>query len=424
MSNPIVYKGFKPFSYQKAVINEICDNNVKGTGKLVVCKSSRQKGKSFMIANILLWYAINYKKTKNFYLSPTLKQGKELFKTIINAIIKSGIVKSSNATDLIIKLINGSTINFKSAEQKENLRGYTCSGILCIDEAAYIPDDVYDIVKPWCDFFNAPTLICSTPFTKTGFFYKYFCYGLERTHNTVSVDWCDEQFLPDIQRVLPPERLEEYRQTLPARVFKTEYLGEWIDEDGALFIGFKKCFKKAEIKPTDRLYIGIDWSNQGANDDTVVCAFNQNGEQVLLKYFNDLTPLKQIDVIYNEIKPYINQIVSVQPELNSLGTPYTDLLKERSQILANKVNGFNTTNKSKDNLVGEISVAFEKNEITILPDVKQEREFSYYTATYNPVTKNVSYNAPQGLNDDIVVATMLAYDAYKNGSKVGVYNVR
>ena len=88
------------------------------------------------------------------------------------------------------------------------------------------------------------------------------------------------------------------------------------------------------------------------------------------------------------------------------------------------MNGFNTTNKSKDNLVGEISVAFEKNEITILPDVKQEREFSYYTATYNPVTKNVSYNAPQGLNDDIVVATMLAYDAFKNGSKVGVYNVR
>ena len=38
------------------------DTNVKGTGKLVVCKSSRQKGKSFMIANILLWYAIKWNK--------------------------------------------------------------------------------------------------------------------------------------------------------------------------------------------------------------------------------------------------------------------------------------------------------------------------------------------------------------------------
>ena len=420
----ITYKGFKPFSYQRAVINEVCRDDVLKTGKLVVCKSSRQKGKSYMIANILLWYAINYRKTRNIYIGPTLKLGKELFKTIVTAIIKSGVVKSSNATDLSIVLINGSSISFKSAEQKDNLRGYTVSGILCIDEAAYISDEVYDIIKPWTDFYNAPTLICSTPFTKTGFFYKYFCYGLEHSHNTVSIDWCDEIYSEDIQRVMPPARLEEYRNTLPSRIFRTDYLGEWIDEDGALFTGFKQCVKQVNILPTDRLFVGIDWSNQGNNDDTVLSIFNQSGNQVLLKYFNDLSPLKQIDCIYDELNPILKQIVCIQPELNSLGTPYSDMLKARSQLIASKVKGFNTTNKSKDNLVGEISVAFEKGDITILPDEKQLRQLSYYTATYNPITKNVSYNAPQGLNDDIVIADMLGYDAYKNGSQMGVYALR
>ena len=420
----VTYKGFKPFSYQKAVIDEICNDSVYRSGKMVVCKSSRQKGKSYMIANILLWYAINHKKTRNIYIGPTLKLGKELFKTIVTAIIKSGIVKSSNATDLYITLINGSSISFKSAEQKDNLRGFTVSGILCIDEAAYISDEVNDIIKPWTDFYNANTLICSTPFTKSGFFYKYYCYGLEHSHNTVSIDWCDDIYLEDIQRVMPPERLEEYRLTLPSRIFRTDYLGEWIDEDGALFTGFKKCVEINSIKPTDRLYGGLDWSNQGNNDDTVLSFFNQEGKQVYLKYFNDLSPMKQIDFIYDELKPLQNQIVVLQPELNSLGTPYTDMLKSRSQIIANKVKGFNTTNKSKDTLVSELSVAFEKQEIRLLDDDKQLRQLGYYTATYNPTTKNVSYNAPQGLNYDIVIADMLAGDAYKNGSAVVQYYLR
>ncbi len=133
------FYGFKPYSFQKAVTDKLCYQDAKGKGKIVVCKSSRQKGKSFMIVNVLLYYAINFERTKNFCVSPTLKQSKEIYKTITNAITESGIVKSSNATDLTIKLINGSTINFKSSEQgSESLRGYTCNGILCIDECAFI----------------------------------------------------------------------------------------------------------------------------------------------------------------------------------------------------------------------------------------------------------------------------------------------
>ena len=66
----------------------------------------------------------------------------------------------------------------------------------------------------------------------------------------------------------------------------------------------------------------------------------------------------------------------------------------------------------------------ENCDVTILDDEKQKNEFSYFSATYNPKTRNVSYAAPQGLHDDIVMATMLAYDALKNGLITGVYKVR
>ena len=418
------FQGIKPFSYQQAVINEVKD--AKGSGKTVVVKSRRQVGKSVLIANLLLYYAINYKGTKNYVLSPTLKQGKNIYKSIINAISGCGIIKSKNATDLFITLINGSSISIKSAEQKESLRGETCTGILCIDECAYISSEVYNIVKPWCDFHKAVTLMVSTPFVKSGFFWEYYNHGLNREYNCVSIDWSDEKYQDDMDFILPPSKLEEYKKLLPKNVFLTDYLGIFIDDDGTVFTDFKKCINKNEIKDSDKLYLGLDWGAGVESDDTVIVAFNQYGKQVYLDYFNKLTPTQQIDRIEKFIVQYKNQIAVVQTELNSLGTPLTDFLKNRSQLktIINKFVGFNTTNQSKNAIVQNLQLAFEQKEIEILEDEKQSRELATYTAEYNAKTRNVSYNAPNGLHDDICIAMMLAYDAYKNGKIMGAYIVR
>ena len=423
MSKVKHFQGIKPFSYQQAVINEVKD--AKGSGKTVVVKSRRQVGKSVLIANLLLYYAINYKGTKNYVLSPTLKQGKNIYKSIINAISGCGIIKSKNATDLFITLINGSSISIKSAEQKESLRGETCTGILCIDECAYISSEVYNIVKPWCDFHKAVTLMVSTPFVKSGFFWEYYNHGLNREYNCVSIDWSDEKYQDDMDFILPPSKLEEYKKLLPKNVFLTDYLGIFIDDDGTVFTDFKKCINKNEIKDSDKLYLGLDWGAGVESDDTVIVAFNQYGKQVYLDYFNKLTPTQQIDRIEKFIVQYKNQIAVVQTELNSLGTPLTDFLKNRPQLktIINKFVGFNTTNSSKNAIVQNLQIAFEQGLIEILEDEKQSRELATYTAEYNAKTRNVSYNAPNGLHDDICIAMMLAYDAYKNGKIIGNYNI-
>lgn len=424
MTSPktINIKGFHPFSYQRAVIDEIRD--ARGTGKNVVCLSSRQKGKTLMIANILLFYALNYPNTRNFCVSPTLKQAKEIYKTLTRALFGKNLTISTNGTDLFISFINGSEIRFLSSEMRDALRGYSCNGIVCIDECAFIQDEAFNLITPWCDFHRAPKLLVSTPFIKSGFFYQYYNYGLEHSHNTVTINWSDPLYREDIEKVMPPEKLEEYRQVLPQNVFKTEYLGEWLDDDGSVFSNFHNCLLSTTIQPEDRLFVGIDWSNQSNNDDTCLCIFNQDGQQVLLKYWNNLTPLGQIDKIVDELKPYEKQIVGIEPELNSMGAPYTDLLKERLQpSTQSKLVGFTTTNSSKAEIVSKLQVAFEHGDITLLPDEKQTRELEYFTAEYNPKTKVVTYNAPQGLHDDICMALMLAWDCYKKSGVVGNYSI-
>ena len=418
--NHIHCVGFHPYAHQRAVIDAI--GKSKCSYKTVVVKSSRQKGKSFMIANILLYFALNWNKTKNICVSPTLKQAKNIYKTIMDAIEKTGIVKNSNATDLEITFINRSIIRFLSAEMGESLRGYTVTGILCIDECCYISDEVFNTIKPWVDYNKSPILMVSTPYVKQGFFWQYYNYGLEGVNKVITVDWCDPKFKKEMDKILPPERLEEYRKTMPANKFKSEYLGEWLDDDGTVFIQFKDCAKDVQIQPNDKLFVGIDWAMGGGNDDTAVAIINDKGEQVFLDYFNNLTPTQQIDRIVEDLNPYMRQIVVIQPELNSLGGVFTDNLKERLQGRA-RIEGFNTTNQSKNELVMDLQTAFEQKTITILNDLKQMRELSFYTAEYNPKTKNVSYNAPLGLNDDLCIALMLAYNAYKNKKRCGGYAV-
>lgn len=405
------FTGFTPYNFQRDVINELCGSGQYRKSKVVVVKSPRQRGKTMMVSNLLLFHAINHNKSKNYCVSPTLKQAKEIYRTITNAINPARIIKSSNATDLVITLINGSRICFKSAEQgTEALRGFTVTGLLCIDEAAYISDEVLHTILPWCDYYKANILMTSTPYVKSGFFWDYLNYGLEGTHNTVTIDWTSYKYKAEMETILSPERLEEYRQMLPRNVFRTEYLGEFLDDDGSVFIHFKECVEKNEIKPTDRLYVGIDWANGGGNDDTVVTMINQYGKQVYLAYKNNLSPNQQIDWLEGILKPLRSQIVVVQPELNSIGTPYTDILKKRLQTVT--FDGFDTTNKSKNEIVGELQVAFENKDIRILDDDKQLRELSYYSAEYNLRTKTLTFNAPNGLHDDICIALMLAYDAY------------
>lgn len=410
-------KGIKPYYHQKVVINELKDNPL---GKIVVVNSSRQKGKSYMVSNLLIYYASRRCGNKCFYITPTLKQARSLFELIVKGIIDSGIIKSKNKTELTITFINGSVIYFKSAEQRDALRGFTAD-FLAIDEAAFIPDDIFYLILPYTDAKKAPMLITSTPFVKEGFFWKYYNYGLSRTHNCITIDWADEEFKESIEQILPPDRLEEYRQTLPKNVFLSEYMGHFLDGEGSVFEDIRKHIKQAVISPTDKLYCGIDWANQGDNDYTVLSVFNQKGEQVLLRYWNRKTPLGQIHLIYKELEPYLKQIAVIVCETNSIGTPYTDLLKEKSQIMAQKIRDFNTSHTGKNSLVVNFQAALEKEGITLLDDKEQIRQFSVFTANFNPKTRNITYSAPNGLHDDIPMATMFAYDGLKNGQATGNY---
>lgn len=417
----MICRGFTPYAWQRAVIDRVTGDNARG--KTVVCKSRRQCGKSIMIENLLLYYALNYAGGVSAVVSPTLAQARKVFKDINNAVQLSGVIKRKNETLLEMTFINGSQILFKSAEQKDALRGYTIRrGILCIDEAAYISDDILECVLPWVQVHRCPVLMVSSPKFKAGFFWRYFSMGLDEENKDVSlVDWCDF----DTSALLTEEQFEMYRRIMPKAQFLSEYEGQFLDEEGLVFAGFRDCIKAEIAGNYSKLYVGIDWGAGGGGDYTVISTIDDSGKQRHVKYWNDKPTGAQIDTVFNFIKENRNRIALVVPETNSIGQPYTDLLTERLKQagIQVKVEGFNTSNTSKNDIVSNLQVAFENHQIEILDDSHQSAELGIFEMQYNMKTRVITYSAPQGMHDDTCMALAFAWRAYQMANKTGRYTV-
>src|SRR5574344_1403695 len=133
-SNNITLHLYRPEAYQRAVHNGLKEH---WGGSIHVVKAVRQCGKSMMCENIIIECSLRHAHQTSIWVSPTIKQSKRIFKSIVKNLRNSGLLLSHNGTDLDITFINGSQILFASAEQGDNIRGATVSkyGIMIIDEA-------------------------------------------------------------------------------------------------------------------------------------------------------------------------------------------------------------------------------------------------------------------------------------------------
>lgn len=418
----MTFVGYTPYPHQRAVHDAMKD--AFHSGRIFVVKSKRQVGKTTMAENILLKVAIEHNRTLSCLVEPTLDQARRVYKEMVKAIDETPVIKRKNDSLLELELINGSTIIFKSAEQRDNLRGFTVTGILVVDECAFIQDDIFDILQPTTDVHSAPILLISTPKLKQGFFYRYYSAGLTGDNpGIVSIDF--NQY--DTSFLLPKDKLEQYRTMMPKAQFTTEYLGNFLDSDSILFSNINECVS-TPTQGWNELYVGIDWGSGAGGDYTSVCGFNERKEMVFIDYFNDKSTFEQARYIADLLALNGGKVKNVLAESNSIGTPMIALLKDEldkrnKRDISHLVTPFVTTNSEKVRLVNQLQVALEQKAVTLLDDRGLLVQLSAYEATYNPKTNNVSYNAPQGLHDDNCISTMLALDALEGGRRTGVYTL-
>lgn len=237
--------------------------------------------KQLAIAGSLVgWFAPNYK-----YLN-------EAWDELYIYLKDSDVIESSNKTERVIKLKNGSLIEFWSMEDEDAGRSRRFH-LVIVDEVAKQPGMSgrwEKAISPTLADFVGSAWFLSTPKGSTGFFYNAFTWGQSKEHP----DWASWQMPSKSNPYLPEGEVDAAEGRSTPLVFRQEWLAEFVQPAGAVYDCFDSRIESEETGPTNvisrsslgdaseyELHLGIDFGSantacaaiweEKANPGTFIC---------------------------------------------------------------------------------------------------------------------------------------------------------
>jgi len=360
---------------------KIKDQIFNSSTKFHIINASRQSGKTTLLHQLALYYAINTSNIKILYVAPVYSITKNIFNEIIEGLLGSGAIQEYYKADQSIKFINGSEIVFKSASNYDNIRGGSYEYCF-VDEFAYVADDAWlKAIRPTLAVKGIKCFIASTPKGRN-LFYQLAQLGMgENEHYQYHyMNYKDNPYY-DLQEV------KDAKITLPESIFRQEYEAEFVDDGGVVFENLRELaiiqeFIKQRVSG-DRYYAGPDLARQ--TDYTVLTIMNQRKEVVFVYRANKTS----WDLI---VKNILKWCILFQPvlyvEVNSIG----DVIYENIKKFYKRVYPFVTSNTSKQELIEDLIYEFGDGNIYIptielFPEMYQE--LGVFTFEYSKKTRSI-----------------------------------
>jgi hypothetical protein len=210
---------------------------LRSTAPRVLLLCSRQAGKSTITSILAVHTALYDPGSLVLLLSPTLRQSSELFKkcaSVYQALGRPVPAESESALQLALE--NGSRI--VSLPGKEGtIRGYSGVRLLAIDEAAWVPDDLYLAVRPMLAVSGGRLVALSTPHGTRGWFYESWRGQEPWARYEVPATSCPR---------ISAQFLEEERRSMGEWWFEQEYMCRFLDAQSQAFSrdDVEQCFRE------------------------------------------------------------------------------------------------------------------------------------------------------------------------------------
>ena len=310
-------------------------------------------------------------------------------------IIPSQLIEKVNETELVLYLKNGSIIQLKGADEPDALRGAGPLGVI-FDEFAKVKFDAWGVVEPILRANDGWAWFVGTPKGKNHL-HKFYLRG-QQGH----AEWKSWLLKASKSGVINLQQLEESRKTMTQADFNQEWECEFLEGIGAVFRGVRDVAVAEAQKPIDgHLYvIGVDLAK--VNDYTVLTVYDRStNAQVYQDRFNTIEwpfQKKRIKAISDH---YMCALCVI--DATGLGDPIADDLS-RAGV---PIEPIKITEQSKKDLIEKLSIFIEQKRIKILNIQETLDEFDNFNYEVGPAGK-ITYGAPQGFNDDIVISHALA----------------
>lgn len=256
---------------------------LKQDGHILLC-TGRRVGKTTIFAAKAAERMVKHPKTEIVAVSLTEDQA-FLMRIMVEDYLKEHyptwlkVRKKDKPTKSRIKLSNGSKYTVRPVGNTgDAVRGFNAN-VLIVDEAAFMPEDMWLAAKPTLLTTGGDIWMCSTPHGKQGYFYECFENKHDRwnvyhissenvIHNRlISESWTQKE------REMAVEYLNQEKQDMSELQYAQEYLGEFVDEFRRFFTDKwieRVCTltKFAEISRNADRFLGVDIARLG-QDHTV-----------------------------------------------------------------------------------------------------------------------------------------------------------
>ncbi len=216
----LIQAGMMPDPWQTALLHS--------SSARVLILASRQVGKSLTAGAMALREALLRPSSLTLLLSPTLRQSGELFRDKVLMLYGAlgRPLPAIQESALQLSLANGSRI-VSLPGSEATIRGFSSVVLLVIDEAARVPDALYQAVRPMMAVSGGKLVCLSTAYTMAGFFYESWTKG--------GSQWERVNIMATKCPRISAEFLAEELAVLGQRIFDREYNCVFSSADDAVF---------------------------------------------------------------------------------------------------------------------------------------------------------------------------------------------
>ena len=292
-------------------------------------------------------------------------------------------------------------IDFRSADTPETMEGFGYDKAF-INEAGIVLKDEYlwnNAIQPmFWDYPNVSVVIGGTPKGKGKFF--ELC---ERGKDPTQSQFEFFTFTSFDNPYINTKAIEEDMKSMPDRVVRQEIYAEFLEDTGVVFRNFMEVMDAKPQEPQEgHVYqMGVDLAK--VQDFTVLAVYDMtNNKQVYQARFNKIDWGMQKARIAETSRHYNN--ASIPIDATGLGDPIVEDLA-RMEI---PVDPIKFTNDQKRMMVEKLANWIETKKIRMINMPETVRELTNFTYDISEQTGRIRYEAPQGFNDDIVMAHALA----------------
>lgn len=373
-----------------------------------------KSGKTRVGAVETVRYAQKYKNILVWVVGPTNKHTEEAERMVLEILdSQEGVIVSRKESEREYLLYNGTRIQFKTGAKPNNLRGPNVH-FVWIDEAAFGSFEMFKEIIKRTSATKGKIIVTTTPWGKNWFFDECLAAGMPKKapygefedekkrrfvshRKTEEFPWVDE------------EDLEDARQRMGKTEYEQEYEAKFTARINAAFKKINYHWKICTYQAQRKYIMGVDLGK--SQDYTAIVIIDSKGYVVYCRRWKDIQYTEGIKLITGAWKDWGHPPLVVDE--SNVGTFVIEKLQKKGM----SVHGVNFNSaKIKNDVVQAHQMSLDTGRFT-LPhpesehapqdaDVLREEHEEY--RVFITDKGRISYSAPKGEHDDMVIASTLA----------------